>query len=128
VELVPTEKLKRCIIHVQDVIRYDQQPGVLELIHPRLLVNLYEFVPWLVRPTNQIPHPVELYKLVVHLSGVVSKHLQAVVDLLEHHEFMIELRLSHIEEALPYMLQLHLQGLIDRLAPHPGQVLFLLLI
>jgi len=128
VELVPTEKLKRCIIHVQDVIGYDQQPRVLELVHPHLLVNLHEFVPWLVRSTDQIPHPVELDELIVHLPGVVSEHLQAVVDLLEHHEFMIELRLSHIEETLPYMLQLHLQGLIDRLAPHPGQVLFLLLI
>ena len=127
-ELVPTEKLKRCIIHVQDVIRYDQQPGVLELVHPRLLVNLNEFVPWLVRSTNQIPHPVELYELVVHLPGVVSEHLQAIVDLLEHHKFMIELRLSHIEEALPDMLQLHFQGLINGLAPHPGKVLFLLLI
>ena len=125
---MPAEKLKLCIIHVQDVIGYDKQPGVLELVHPFLLVYFDEFVPWLVCPTDQIPHPVELDELVVHLSGVVSEHLKAVVYLFEHYELMIELRLSHIEESLPHMLQLHLQGLINGLAPHPSQVLFLLLI
>lgn len=125
---MPAEKLKLCIIHVQDVIGYDKQPGVLKLVHPFLLVYFDEFVAWLVCSTNKIPHPVELDKLVVHLPGVVSEHLQAIVYLLEHYELMVELRLSHIKEPLPHMLQLHLQGLINGLAPHPGQVFFLLLI
>ena len=125
---MPAEKLKLCIIHVQDVIGYYQQPGVLELVHALLLVYFDEFVPWLVCPTDKIPHAIELDELVVHLPGVVSEHLQAVVYLLEHYELMIELRLSHIEESLPHMLQLHLQSLINRLTSHPSQVLFLLLI
>lgn len=104
---MPTEKLQLCIVHEQDVIGYDQQPGVLELVHPFLLVYFDEFVPRLVCPTDQIPHSIELDELVVHLSGVISKHLQAVVYLLEHYELMVKLRLSHIEEPLPYMLQLH---------------------
>ena len=83
-ELMPAEKLKLCIIHVQDVIRYDEQPRVLELVHPLLLVYFYEFVPWFVCPTDQIPHAVCLDEVFVHLDGVVSEHLQTVVYLLKH--------------------------------------------
>ena len=63
---------------------------------------------WLVCPTDQIPDTVCLNEVVVHLPGVVSEHLQTVVYLLKHYILMIELRLSHIEESLPHMLQLHL--------------------